>query len=323
MNGPTRLKDDPNFIKETGCDLGAESARVGDYALTEMRASVLRKTAAGSAATSTGFQVKALLGLCAVVGTTTGLWWMYQGPPPPVDPAAQVAVQFAVDPQAERTEPTSEETRAAVAFAIETESPASETPSAEAPTQVPSASESTVSPASEEGVPSEEEPVVALDGPTETESPASEETSSGDGVAMVEERPTPKTAIQVGTLASENAVYELAGQLMREGRYDEARQAMAYYLKQWPDGVHLNGILMTMVECMYRQSRWGEAEKLAELLVGVPGLVHRRPELIRLRAESLVMLGRCEEASAAAEAGDRSLVSAVKQQCRKAKRSRP
>jgi hypothetical protein len=144
-----------------------------------------------------------------------------------------------------------------------------------------------------------------------------------DAVAMIEAPPRARTAIQMGTLASENAVYALIGQQMKAGEYAKARQAMAYSLQQWPEGVHVDGILMTMVECMYRQSKWGEAEKLAELLVDVPGLGHRRTEIVRLRAESLLMLDRCDLAIEVAEEGERSLVAAVKQHCRKAKRNRP
>jgi len=301
VNGPKRLKDDPSFLEQTGCDLAAESELVGDYALAEMREAVVREVASVGAAASTGFQTKALLGLLTVLVGTTGLWWMAQRAPIAEDPATRAAVDYAIDHAEAPREVLPEEVTAAVAYAVsESESPAEEPPPKTEPQPAPAAE--SVSPG---------EPATA---PVESEE---------DAVAMAEEHAPPQTAIQIGTLASENAVYELVGERMASGDYAQARLAMAYYLKQWPDGVHLNGILVTMVECMYRQSRWGEAEKLAELLVGVPGLAHRRAEIARLRAESLVILGRCEEAVAAAADGDRALLSAVKQQCRKARRARP
>jgi hypothetical protein len=41
MNGPTRLKNDPSFLQETGCDLRDEEGVIGDYQLGAMKQAVL------------------------------------------------------------------------------------------------------------------------------------------------------------------------------------------------------------------------------------------------------------------------------------------
>ena len=302
MTGPKRLKDDPLFLEETGCDLSAEAELVGSYALESAREVVMNEIATSSAGVAVGVQIKGLLGLLAILVGGTGLvWWMQDGPV--MDPPTREAVAHVVAAEVSPIEtPVREDVKAAVDFAV---------------------SESR-GPSSQESALQREAEAVRVEADVDPEVTAPEPSEpSTDAVAMVEAPPRARTAIQMGTLASENAVYALIGQQMKAGEYAKARQAMAYSLQQWPEGVHVDGILMTMVECMYRQSKWGEAEKLAELLVDVPGLGHRRTEIVRLRAESLLMLDRCDLAIEVAEEGERSLVAAVKQHCRKAKRNRP
>jgi len=301
MSGPLRFKHDPNFLKETGCDLNAQPDLMAQYDLPGLREKVMADVASGGAASAAvALQTKALVGLFAVLVGGAGFLG-YMSIEGPADPATEAAISFATEepvaePVVEPVEVTPE-VEAAVAFAVGE------------PTRQAVVSEPVVA---------QPEPITAqvVEEPAVVDDVAAE---SNDGIADADAGPKTGTGLRnPGDLAGQNDVYQSVNMHMDAKDYQRARSTIGLYLKLYPDGDHLHDMLVTMTECMYRQESWGEAEKMAERVVAIAELPqHQRQQIAKLRAESLVMLDRCEEAAEAALLADRKVATAVKQQCRK------
>ena len=300
MTSPTRWKDDPNFIIESGIDLNHEATGVGGYQLEAMRAAVI----VGEipiAASSTGM-VAAAGASIALVGA--GLLWFAFSPIPAADvapaPTAAVAViQAAPAAAAPAPQPVVQTVmELAGPPAIKNVGPHSEAPAPvaglagtdDAPDE--DASESVVTPA----------------GPAELQAVAAPGTSSAPG----QEAQPPA----MGDMAEHQAMYTQGLVALKAGDLISANETFGHYLEKWPQGVLRDEVLVSVLEVLVRQQSWFDAERVAASLIAMPELSERRIELNRVRAQALVHLGRCDEAMAVAAVLDRTDMVSIRKTCR-------
>ncbi len=328
MNGPLRFKDDPNFTQQTGIDLSAEAEAVGNYDLSGVREAVIRDIAGGGAASAAAaFQLKALGGLFAVLIGGAGLWWMAQADVTQ-SPETEAAVAFAEAPAPRIRQMSAEK----VALALASGESIDEVEAVEAVVETEPVAEPTVSPAQPDAVVEVPEPSEEPVAPAPDAEEVDDE--SVDAVAdAAEVRPTPKTSIMFerpisdekppSDLDARNNHFATIERLVAAEQYGEAYRVAGVFLKRFPepDRAFADDVLETMLVCSFQLSDWDFAEDLAEVLIKNPKFLHRRAEFARMRAESLVMLNRCEEAVEAAAEADRQVATAIKQQCRKAERA--
>jgi len=101
MNEPTRLKHDPDFIAELGCDLGDEDAALGGYNLPRLREVILAEAAKPPPAPRpTRPRLRWLVTAGAVVAVATGLWVSLAAPPSPHEPVVPEPVAVPTQPPA-------------------------------------------------------------------------------------------------------------------------------------------------------------------------------------------------------------------------------
>lgn len=109
----------------------------------------------------------------------------------------------------------------------------------------------------------------------------------------------PSSPPRVGDLQAQLALYEAGRDALRAGRHGIAIAHFEDYLKRFTDGELRREAEVSLLESLVRAGRHGRAAGLAGRLAKRTGLSHRRGEFLRVRAESLAHLGRCDAAEEA------------------------
>ena len=291
---PRRLKDDPDFRWETGCDLADEGFAVGGYDLPSMRAKVLAQVTPPSGGAplkvpAAGWSATWFAAAAALVGVggLAGLWVVAglstsdaappapQGPvveqPSPVVPAPTLPPEAPVAPIDGAVAPVE---RADAAAPVEV--PPTEAPSDAVPVEAPS-------------VPLVAPPPLVDD-----------EDAAADADAAVVE-PSAPAAPEVGgappsTLEAELAAYDRATAALAGGDAAAARDAFRAYLSAYPQGRLAPEASFGLLGALVSLGDHRAVETLAASLLGEDALQARHGDVLRIRAENLVWLGECDRA---------------------------
>ncbi len=318
---PRRLKDDPGFLWETGCDLADEAFAVGGYGLPGVRANVLaatqppsagaplRATRTWSVAAKIGGAL-ALLGLGGLAGV--GLVSVATAPAPVESPVAPVAAPAEV--VAAPAEVVAAPTEVAAAPAEVLTAPVLEVDEgldahdeategdealvirpAAAPIAIPTPPAPVAPPASGQG----DAPLEDLGGPSvpavgsaevpEAAAPAQHPV----GVDTVATRPA-------STLAAEVAMYDGATERLAGGDADGAILEYQRYIERYPKGRLVTESELGLMRAQVALGPSEAVEALAIRLLTDGDLASRHDDLRRMRADNLVLLGRCGDALAVA-----------------------
>lgn len=290
MSGaPRRLRDDPDFSWETGCDLADEAFAVGGYDLPAMKGAVLAEVQAPSAgaplkAASRGAMSWGGAGL--VVGGVLlvgGLLWAWSSGPSVEAAAVQVAPMVA-SPPAPASVP-------AVAPAAGPTAPAA------APEVV-----GPVGPAPVERVEAPAAPAMEAERselPAEAEASPAATTPPEPG--HDEPAPAPDAAAEappLSGLAAELAAFDAAAGALSDGRPGEAALGFEAYLATYPSGRLLDEAELGLLRARVELGDHEGVEVVAARLQERPSMALRRSEILRTRAENLVWLKRCDDAVA-------------------------
>jgi len=302
---PRRLKDDPDFLWETGCDLADEAFAVGGYGLPGLRANVLaatqppsagaplRSTRSWSVAAKIG-GVLALLGLGGLAGV--GMIPVATDATPVDTTVAPVAAPIEVD-----VTPVSGAVGVDEALDAKDDlSPGHDAPvvgpseDAVAPTAVPARPVPVARPASGQG----DAPMEDLGGDAAVPSGGAPDVVAahiphGSGV----DEPTTHP---VSTLAAEVAMYDRATDRLAGGDADGAILEYQSYLERYPDGRLVMESELGLLRAQVAVGPSEAVETLAVRLLADGDLVAKHIELRRMRADNLVLLGRCDDALAVA-----------------------
>lgn len=109
--------------------------------------------------------------------------------------------------------------------------------------------------------------------------------------------PRPATStVRPPSLADEMAQYEAGRRALRAGKLPEAIVAFERYLELFRDGELRPEAGLSLVEAHIKARQPARAEAVARTLLTDPTLRSRRGELLRVRAEAYVLMGRCSEA---------------------------
>lgn len=186
------------------------------------------------------------------------------------------------------------------------------------PALAPERTLSTDVPAAEAEVPHPVEPALAR--------PVEPTTAVETAVMAPAPAATPQTAPQAATpsssLAEELAAYNIGLDAAEQGAWREARDAYTAYLRDWPQGRLRTEAQLGLLTATVRSSSPAAAEALASDLLAQGGLGSRRNDVLLVRAEALVQLGRCDEALVSIEDLRREpRVNAIRQACKRARRS--
>jgi len=325
---PRRLRDDPDFRWETGCDLADESFAVGGYDLAAMRGRVLAevsppsggaplKAASNSsrwwAGAAAGASVTLLVGAALLVAT--------MGRPtvpaevPPAVPVSGVPAPTESPAPVEPAMPVEPATQAEPPVTVEAASPqASSSSAARAePTPAPAPPPVAGDPAGDEPVvpppPDPAPPAGSDDAEVGAAAPATggEPADDGQGAA-----PPPASGLR-----AELEAYDRATHALGDGDLPAARSGFEDYLERWPSGRLRDeaalGLLRTLVQL-------GDHEAVEQVAAGLqdrPSMAGRQSEILRMRAENLVWLDQCDKAmSIAARLSGRDAAD-VKRACRR------
>lgn len=305
--GPRRLKDDPDFRWETGCDLSAEEEAVGAFDHEKMRARLVAAALAGAPpAIPAGPKgpspwwafAKPVAGVVALVGAlgTAYVAGLRAGSEP--QPAASVAP-------------------------IEAPLPQRVVPPPAVPSALPVVEEAVVVPVV---VPPPPERVPTLVAPVPTAlEPAAPTAEVGvvppaPVVAEVEPPVVVLAAPSRSTMGPQLAQYDRALEQLERGEHAAARDGFLLYLATWPDGDLRPEAQIGLLQSLHGTGDAAAAESLAAKLQDLPDFRDRRSNILRLRAESLVVLGRCDEAvSVAADLSSREQAD-IRRACRSMRR---
>jgi len=293
MSGaPRRLRDDPDFTWETGCDLADEAFAVGGYDLPAMKGAVLAEVQAPSAGAPLKVASRGMMswvGAGVVVGGVLlvgGLLWAWSTGPSVQTAAVDVAPMVASPP----------------APAVLPGVPPVTAPAA-APEVVPAGGAVPVGGAAAERVEAPVAPATQRERreiPAEAEgSPASTAPSTEPG--QVEPDSAPDAAAEappVSGLAAELAAFDAAAGALSDGRPGEAALGFEAYLATYPSGRLLDEAELGLLRARVDLGDHEGVEVVAARLQERPSMALRRGEILRTRAENLVWLERCDDAVA-------------------------
>lgn len=313
--GPRRLRDDPDFRWETGCDLGDEELQVGGYDLAGGRERLLASLAAG-ATPPVGDGVPAvaprspwsgalrlLVGGLGAVAVLLSAYWLgtRAGPASAVERAPEVRSLPAAPAPALPDPATSVE--------VPVVEPEQVAPPVRLPavTAVERVGRAAPAPIGGTGP----EPAPAEPGPTPT----------GPEPAVAEaEAELPVAAPATSGIGAQMAVYEPAADALQASRFAEARAGFERYLAGWPGGDLEAEALLGLLQSTYGLGDAAGTEALARQISERPDLSSRREEILRLRAESLLLLDRCDEALLVADALSARTGAPIRKACRQLRR---
>lgn len=308
---PMRLRDDPSFRAETGCDLADEASVVGGYDLARGRARLLAAIAAappspapapapppaGPTAPSGSAMSGATAGVISTVAAAlvTAAVWLASPEPAPerVRATAPTSAELPASPPPPRATPV-------------TETPTTSTAPGDAVGRAPSVPAGPGIPAP---VTAPDERVVSPPPAAPVELPATE---------IVGAAPPPTSALQADYQAF------LAGDArLRESDWRGARAGFEAYLRAFPQGAMEPEARFGLLVAVFELGDAASAEAQARILQDRPEFSSRRSEIRRLRAESLVLLDRCEEALSLAETLASKDAAEVRRACRARRKEAP
>ena len=361
---PRRLKDDPDFLWETGCDLADEAFVVGGYDLPALKGRVLTGTQPPSGGAPlrpvrTASVAAKVGGLLAVLGfggaVLVGLWGApalmgpaqdpaLRGPAPSGTPTNTAATTPAVqgvgaadpasrgpaqDPASRgpapsgtptpppTTAPTNTATTTPAAHGTGAAEPASRaggdsgvTGPGPSGTPAPAAGRSPEVPPVAAGAPS---PAGEADAPVED---AGGVASSDAAALAASEREGSGEAEGESTLAIEVELYDAAADHLAAGRADLAVEGYRSYLERFPDGRLVVESRLGLFRAEVARGAGDRVDALAVELLSDPRLSSRRMELVRMRAENLVLMGRCDQAVEVARELPSRDASPIRRACR-------
>lgn len=325
--GPRRLKDDPDFKWETGCDIEDEARVVGTYDLETSRSRLLAAVALLPPVT-VGDGVPTVrpgssawkIALRPVVGAITGALL--------VGGAYWLGVRAGTDGEAAPTAVPSESVRPA---APETVQAAPAPQGIEAPAARP---EPTLAPpilkergAGMRAAPIERDPIDG--GASDAALPATDAVStvpgfeggaSGTGESSDSPLGAPAPPVEAESqFKAEFAILDPANDALDAGRYGDARKGYERYLARFPNGKMTVEAQWGLLKSLSADDAAG-TEVLAAQLQDLPAFSARREDILRLRAESLVHLDRCDDALLVAEGLSSRSAAEIKRACRQPRR---
>ncbi|HHO52370.1 MAG TPA: hypothetical protein ENK18_16240 [Deltaproteobacteria bacterium] len=338
--GPRRLKEDLDFQWETGCDLADEQLMIGDYDLPGMRRALLSKIEVGVASAGVvGDGVPVVRGaaegsragwlapkpvLTALVGLSLlgGAYWLgtqrTDGPSPGPQGAPGVAKVPTGPwvPAPVRSEPAPGPSTDGVADAppqrpdaLRLEMARPDGPLHRAVEPPPSAQEVE---GTAEGPPGSSAPTASGAG-DDPRSVTDETAVGGAGEAPV---PAKSPARPGSDIPAELRLYDPADEALENGAYRRAVAGFEAYLEAWPEGGLRDEAELGMLRALHGASDAEGTAKLAERLRYRPSLTSHREEILRLQAESLIVLGRCGDALLLAEDLPARVAAPIKRSCR-------
>jgi hypothetical protein len=277
---PPRLKDGTDPLAQALAD---ESLAVGAYDLDGLRGRVLDGAKGAPppspGATGTWWKIAIVSGITASL-LTFGLTRLVPAPEAPVatHPSTQtyepVVPSIPIDPAGEVVPRSTEEADGDVDVDAEgltaAESPVTPTtPSASAP----ASPEPPITP-----TPVEPEPAAITDAAEPAERPSDAEPPSSQ-------------------LAAELADYNRGVDFDTRQDWNAALAAWDVYLERWPEGRLHTEAQLGRLRALVGLDAPARVERLAAELLATPGLQAQRDDLLLTRAEALVKLDRCTEAS--------------------------
>ncbi len=291
---PTRLLDDREFIRETGCDLRDADQVLQGYNLPAMKAALAG--AAVPAPTST--PPRLLRGTSWVVAgvlSVGGALWLcslHTSPTPEVRPPVEVVAAPSTSP---------------VPAAPATEPLVAPDPPEPAKPQLPATPQRPSAPAE----PPAAEPVISAPTLPAAEPPTTEQ--AGDALAVADLEPR----VERGDLQADLRAYQRGEDALAMGDQRAARAAFERYLEDWPGGRLREAAELALLTCLAQLEEYQQVELLADQLARHPNLASKRPEILSLRAQALVALGRCQEALALLPELERSAATSIRRSCRR------
>lgn len=346
--GPRRLKEDQDFQWETGCDLADEQLIVGDYDLSGMRQALLEQIEVASAGgvgdgvpvvrSAPGASprwlapkplVAALVGLSLLGG---GYWLGAQSghgheavatpgadptptgravplPPAQLVPSPGQADELDLPPRPDVSErPRALEhakPRPGGSLRAVGEPPppaASAEGTAEGPQQIEAAPAVGLGPS-----------VAPPQGGAGAEPPQPVAGSAEPAVAV-----TPAGS----DIPAELRLYDPADDALKAGAYRQAVAGFEAYLEAWPEGGLRDEAELGMLRALHGANDAQGTAALAERLQHRSALSGHREEILRLRAESLSVLGRCKDALWVAEDLPARIAGPIKRSCRSQRQQR-
>jgi hypothetical protein len=294
MNELRRLRDDPAFIKETGCRLEDEELALPAADLAALGARIVALTQSGAGLgpstpparpASQGWTLGSGAAKLLLVGALLTLRARAPGTEP------YNAVEVVVPLPTTLIGGTSEATPAA---------PADQTLSVSQ--RVPDVRSLSVG-----------RPIVVVrtEQVAPTIAPPPEQSAArdhGDGSAQA--------APPTGDLAAQLAAFQKAEDLLGGGDGAEARQAYEGYLTTWPGGDFAPEARLGALRATLQLGEHEAAVALAATMAVDPVFAARREDLLAMQAGALAHLGRCAEALAVAGALPRAAAASVRRSCR-------
>jgi len=301
-SGPRRLRDDPDFQWETGCDLADEVSIVPPGDLSAVKAGLLAHIAAAPIPVET--QPAVLAGGVGAGMARLGLFGLGGGvllvgayllgaqstqdraPPPPPPPQMDTAPT--------RVPPT-------LVPAARTPTAAVVAPGAGGPPPTRSIARRSMVPqtAAPAGT-ADEQPLPVVAPPT---------------VSAVPVRSSPQSGV-----AAQMRMFEPAVGLLQDGEADAAARAFQDYLRAWPQGDLRDEAELGLLQALFASGDAARTAQLAARLEGRTSLHHRRLDILRLRAESLILLSRCDEALVLADGLPNRVAAPIRRGCRQQRR---
>jgi TolA-binding protein len=353
--GPRRLKEDPDFKWETGCDVADESLLVGEYDLPGTRSRLLAAIAlttpvGGEAPPETIVTTTVGDGIPAIrPGAASSSWSLFKPLAVAVTGAFVVAASYWVGVQvgsddsvqelapleAPAVNPTVETQGTGVSgTSAEVARPAAEVvattsaPGTAAPDLVVSPHVRPISKSAPvKALPAKAEPVapeVVL--PTELvaaqQAAAAVEQLEASGTAESPEMGSAALKPQ-STLPAEAIAYKSGEQALFDGDYKLARTRFEGYLARFPQGKYQVEAKLGILHALFGLEDVAATESFARSIQDLPSLSGRRAEILQLRAESLVLLDRCEEALLVAGEIPSKAAAEVRRVCRRSGKESP
>jgi hypothetical protein len=306
--GPTRLKNDPDFQWETGCNVADEELVVGAYDHAALRARIVAAAAlaGGAAATTTA----AVIG-DGVPAVARAAGWTFAAGWKPVAVATLGAAMLA---------------GAAYWLGVQSVPVAAQDGGVHLPAAARMAPPAIVEPTSPSPVAAPREEVIAppaaslrVAPPRElapspvVDVPAIDATITTDPSPAVAELPTSPAS----RLNEQNQVMGIAADALEDGNFVRAEQMYERYLAEWPSGPSAPDATYGLMQARFGRGDAAGAEALAKKMQDDPAFSEKREEILRFRAESLVQLGRCGEALLLVEKLSARDAAPVRRACRR------
>ncbi|MEQ1506701.1 MAG: hypothetical protein ABMB14_31025, partial [Myxococcota bacterium] len=162
-------------------------------------------------------------------------------------------------------------------------------------------------------------PTIATPAPAQVAATQTEGTADA-GPAAAAPTGSVRAAPPSSELAIELQVFEPARDSLVDGDFAAAKTGFERYLAQLPHGRMVGEAQIGRLQASKGLNDPAATASLAEKLQDLPELAGRRQEILRLRAESLVLLDRCDEALLVASDLSTRDASEIRRACRATRR---